>query len=332
MAHDFESDSSYASFASRDHSFDRHYFEEEALQEIQEAVIAAEEIERLHLTIAAAEGIAAVSIQRAFRGLRARRLLRRCLAARRLRAVCRGYRERAWLGKLLCERNELRERQALKADDRSGRTSPVQPRAAESVARQSGASHGVLLLQRWLRRVLPALRSRVRQKRLRLVVRACCSIQRTWRGFVARRRFSSDLKRLRWDRQLHALRDELDGVSTAPEALKLRAALGVGVDGRGAKPTEELLAGGAIDPEADAAYFNNIGSAPAHWRDRRAPSIEDRAVFVTASMGVVCRSLDIAERQTELRERRLTGRRIREALHHSRTTAPKNRAVLAKHP
>ena len=325
MSGDFESDTSFDSGTWESDALSAGHFEEEALQIISEEVVAAEEIEWLELQVLAGERVAAVAIQRAFRGSRIRRAGKQILALRRIRCAYLGFCDRLSVAKMLAKQQEHRSRRALQDDSdlhpESGRVSPVDGARTQPARTVCDTATTVVRLQQWARRKLPAIRARIRMRRLETVVSACQSVQRTWRGFVARRRFAADLRRMRWDRQLHTLRAELDAVCTAPEALRLRAALGVGVDGRGAQPTDDPLDGGAIVPDADAGYFRSLGAAPKTWRDRRTPSIEDRAVFVTASLQVVSRSLDIAEAAAERRDRFAAGRRVREALQHSRATS-----------
>lgn len=269
-----------------------------------------EEVARCQLAVQMASHFAAVQIQSAFRRVRAHRAYRRVRALLVVAAVGRGFAARRSVARLKDAAGSLRLRLALQQGGERGSLTvnsnsrdqdvelarPVLPRAnTRAITSGADAAH---LIQRWVRRLMPVVRARYRARRVRVVVRAAVAIQRTWRGFRARRAFAAQLRCRRWTRQLHGLARLLDRVATAPEARALRKALRSDYTGVSSGHDWGELDGADIDPEADAAYFRGLGGT-SPGRALQRPVVGPRAAFLTGSVSRVNEMLAVAERDAE---------------------------------
>jgi hypothetical protein len=124
----------------------------------------------------------------------------------------------------------------------------------------TGTVFAVMLIQRWVKRVLRRKNRDAERVRVAAVIRAAIDVQRMWRGHSVRMAYALVLRQRRWSRQTVQLRAELHAAATAPVVSRLN------LDRRSsAPPAPSLLAmlaplgiedwGDTIDPAGDAAFF-----------------------------------------------------------------------------
>jgi hypothetical protein len=324
--------------------------EDDALFSFEADVVIPERDEWLQSSLALLMPIAATAAQRCWRGYAARRHFARLCAARRLLAIARGYAARLSACHLLEQAVAVRRRQALQGElkvpttpngsnaAKAGPTAAATDAHAEAEAATAreplhvSRARAAALLQRSIRRIMPALRSRRRARQVRKVVKSAIAIQRVWRGFAARRRFSEDLRRRRWTRQLRQLAAELKEASAAPETFALRRLVaGATLQPMACDEATEPLEGYAIDPAVDAAYFRNLRAAPIPGGAvRRSNSWTRQQIFVTAPLHVVIKSVRAAEVAAEDADESSMRRRIRNALDaaHEQRSASRARSAI----